>query len=104
MVLGNGAGRARLTGAKNVQRVTRTPARRGDGCRILLRVLIGLIFLASSVQRFKENVRKTKKHQSVEGDVTQPSSNPDCFVREMQLAQRLSIKPDRLSGKTIIKC
>lgn len=81
-----GRGSARLTGAKNVQRVTRTPARREDGCRTLLRVLIGLIFLASSVQRLKESVRKKKRHQSVEGDVTQLVSNPDCFLREIWLA------------------
>lgn len=69
-----------------MQRVTRTPARREDGCRTLLRVLIGLIFLASSVQRLKESVRKKKRHQSVEGDVTQLVSNPDCFLREIWLA------------------
>lgn len=57
----------RLTGAKNVQRVTRTPARSEDSCRTLLGVLIGLIFLASSVRRLKKSVRKKKKASAWKG-------------------------------------
>lgn len=47
---------ARLTGPKNVQRVSRTPARKRG--RTLLPLLIGLIFLASSVRILEASVER----------------------------------------------
>lgn len=71
-----------------------------DACQergwTLLRVLIGLIFLASSMQGLKGSVRKKKKkkrHQSVEVDVTQLISNPDGFKRNLVAIKSSELNP-----------